>query len=157
MGEMLAPSWEEHATCLASAEEQNMPQVLTTIVEKEAVDLQQPAFVVIGRDTRWWSELPAQGQISVKYCISFQDQGQWEGLREAQCTSHLFKWHMVTVWVWSLSSFKLYIISAGLVVFVIFHLWVSDEWEFMWELHEIAMYKIAVSCMLETFNYCDTL
>lgn len=52
MGEMLAPSWEEHATCLASAEEQDMPKVLTAIVEKEAVDLQQPTFIVIGRDTR---------------------------------------------------------------------------------------------------------
>lgn len=52
LGEMLAPSWEEHATCLASAEEQDMPGVLTAIMEKEAVDPQQAAFVVIGRDTR---------------------------------------------------------------------------------------------------------
>lgn len=52
LGEMLAPSWEEHATCLASAEEQDMLEVLAAIVEKEAVDLQQPAFIVIGRDTR---------------------------------------------------------------------------------------------------------
>lgn len=63
MGEMLAPSWEEHATCLASAEEQDMPQVLTTIVEKEAVDLQQPAFVVIGRDTRPSSEKLSQSVL----------------------------------------------------------------------------------------------
>lgn len=52
LGEMLAPSWEEHATCLASAEEQDMPQVLAAIVEKEAVDLTQSAFIVIARDTR---------------------------------------------------------------------------------------------------------
>nr|XP_048291735.1 phosphoacetylglucosamine mutase [Myodes glareolus] len=63
MGEMLAPSWEEHATCLASAEEQDMPQVLTAIVEKEAVDLQQPAFVVIGRDTRPSSEKLSQSVL----------------------------------------------------------------------------------------------
>ncbi|CAO2634120.1 Phosphoacetylglucosamine mutase [Lemmus lemmus] len=63
MGEMLAPSWEEHATCLASAEEEDMPQVLTAIVEKEAVDLQQPAFVVIGRDTRPSSEKLSQSVL----------------------------------------------------------------------------------------------
>jgi phosphoacetylglucosamine mutase len=52
LGEMLAPSWEEHATCLANAEEQDMQTVLVDISEKEAVDLHQDAFVVIGRDTR---------------------------------------------------------------------------------------------------------
>ena len=52
LGEMLAPSWEEHVTCLASAEEQDVRQVLAAIVEKEAVDLTQTAFVVIARDTR---------------------------------------------------------------------------------------------------------
>lgn len=52
LGEMLAPSWEEHATCLANAEEQDVRRVLLDISEKAAVDLQQAAFVVIGRDTR---------------------------------------------------------------------------------------------------------
>lgn len=52
LGEMLAASWEEHATCLASAEEQDMPEVLAAIMEKEAVDPRQAAFIVIGRDTR---------------------------------------------------------------------------------------------------------
>ncbi|XP_023596151.1 phosphoacetylglucosamine mutase isoform X2 [Trichechus manatus latirostris] len=56
LGEMLAPSWEEHATCLANAEEQDMQRVLIGIIEKEAVNLQQDAFVVIGRDTRPSSE-----------------------------------------------------------------------------------------------------
>ncbi|XP_028612076.1 phosphoacetylglucosamine mutase isoform X3 [Grammomys surdaster] len=63
LGEMLAPSWEEHATCLASAEEQDMPEVLAAIVEKEAVDLQQTAFIVIGRDTRPSSEKLSQSVI----------------------------------------------------------------------------------------------
>lgn len=53
LGEMLAPSWEEHATCLANAEEQDVQRVLLDISEKAAVDLQQDACVVIGRDTRW--------------------------------------------------------------------------------------------------------
>lgn len=52
LGEMLAPSWEEHATWLASAEEQDVLKVLAAIVEKEAVDVQQNAFVVLARDTR---------------------------------------------------------------------------------------------------------
>lgn len=52
LGEMLAPSWEEHATHLASAEEQDLPKVLAAIVKREAVDLQQTAFIVVGRDTR---------------------------------------------------------------------------------------------------------
>jgi phosphoacetylglucosamine mutase len=49
---MFASSYEEHATCLANAEEQDMQTVLVDISEKEAVDLHQDAFVVIGRDTR---------------------------------------------------------------------------------------------------------
>jgi len=52
LGEMLAPSWEEHATCLANAEEHEMPRMLMDISVKAAVNLQQDAFVVIGRDTR---------------------------------------------------------------------------------------------------------
>ncbi|KAM8777967.1 phosphoacetylglucosamine mutase isoform 3-T5 [Rhynchonycteris naso] len=63
LGEMLAPSWEEHATCLANAEEQNMQRVLMNICEKAAVDLQQAAFIVIGRDTRSSSEKLAQSVI----------------------------------------------------------------------------------------------
>ncbi|XP_066215057.1 phosphoacetylglucosamine mutase isoform X3 [Saccopteryx leptura] len=63
LGEMLAPSWEEHATCLANAEEQNMQKVLMNICEKAAVDLQQAAFIVIGRDTRSSSEKLAQSVI----------------------------------------------------------------------------------------------
>ncbi|XP_008056292.1 phosphoacetylglucosamine mutase [Carlito syrichta] len=63
LGEMLAPSWEEHATCLANAEEQEILRVLANILEKEAVDLQQEAFVVIGRDTRPSSEKLSQSVI----------------------------------------------------------------------------------------------
>ncbi|KAG8124081.1 putative Phosphoacetylglucosamine mutase protein [Naja naja] len=51
-GEMLAPTWEEHATFLANAEEPQLLCVLTEICQKEAVDLQNKAFIVIGRDTR---------------------------------------------------------------------------------------------------------
>ncbi|KAM5256266.1 phosphoacetylglucosamine mutase isoform 2-T2 [Ctenodactylus gundi] len=63
LGDMLAPSWEEHATRLANAEEQDMPRVLVDISEKEAVGLQHEAFVVIGRDTRPSSEKLSQSVI----------------------------------------------------------------------------------------------
>lgn len=63
LGEMLAPSWEEHATRLASAEEQDLPKVLAAIVEREAVDLQQTSFIVVGRDTRPSSEKLSQSVI----------------------------------------------------------------------------------------------
>lgn len=63
LGEMLAPSWEEHATRLASAEEQDLPKVLAAIVEREAVDPQQTAFIVVGRDTRPSSEKLSQSVI----------------------------------------------------------------------------------------------
>uniref|UniRef100_A0AAA9SJ04 phosphoacetylglucosamine mutase n=1 Tax=Bos taurus TaxID=9913 RepID=A0AAA9SJ04_BOVIN len=63
LGEMLAASWEEHATCLANAEEQHLPRVLVDISEKAAVDLHQDAFVVIGRDTRPSSERLSQSVI----------------------------------------------------------------------------------------------
>ncbi|XP_027783872.2 phosphoacetylglucosamine mutase isoform X2 [Marmota flaviventris] len=63
LGAMLAPSWEEHATYLANAEEEDMQRVLIDISEKEAVDLQQDAFVVIGRDTRPSSEKFSQSVI----------------------------------------------------------------------------------------------
>ncbi|XP_019784927.2 phosphoacetylglucosamine mutase isoform X2 [Tursiops truncatus] len=63
LGEMLAPSWEEHATCLANAEEQDLPRVLVDIGEKAAVNLHQDAFVVIARDTRPSSEKLSQSVI----------------------------------------------------------------------------------------------
>ncbi|XP_040839620.1 phosphoacetylglucosamine mutase isoform X2 [Ochotona curzoniae] len=63
LGEMLAPAWEEHATCLANAEEEDVLRVLVDISEKEAISLQQEAFVVIGRDTRSSSPRLAQSVI----------------------------------------------------------------------------------------------
>ncbi|EHB00168.1 Phosphoacetylglucosamine mutase [Heterocephalus glaber] len=62
-GAMLAVSWEEHTTCLANAEEQDLQRVLVDISESKAVDLQQDAFVVIGRDTRPSSEKISQSVI----------------------------------------------------------------------------------------------
>ncbi|KAK2498063.1 hypothetical protein MC885_009707 [Smutsia gigantea] len=63
LGEMLAPSWEEHATCLANAEQQDLQRVLVAIAEEAAVDLQREAFVVMGRDTRPSSEKLSQSVI----------------------------------------------------------------------------------------------
>ncbi|XP_051853287.1 phosphoacetylglucosamine mutase [Antechinus flavipes] len=63
LGEMLAPSWEEHATCLANAEEQNVQAVLTEICHREAVNQQEKAMIIIGRDTRPSSEKLSQSVI----------------------------------------------------------------------------------------------
>uniref|UniRef100_A0A5F8H606 Phosphoacetylglucosamine mutase n=1 Tax=Monodelphis domestica TaxID=13616 RepID=A0A5F8H606_MONDO len=63
LGEMLAPSWEEHATHLANAEEQDIQAVLAEISHREAVNLQQKAMIVIGRDTRPSSEKLSQSVI----------------------------------------------------------------------------------------------
>ncbi|NWI99318.1 AGM1 mutase, partial [Crypturellus undulatus] len=51
-GEMLHPLWEEYATQLANAEEQELQKVMTEICQKEAVDLHRDALVFVGRDTR---------------------------------------------------------------------------------------------------------
>ncbi|XP_048351247.1 phosphoacetylglucosamine mutase [Sphaerodactylus townsendi] len=63
LGEMLAPAWEEYATCLANAEEPELQTVLSDICQKEKVDLQHSAFVVIGRDTRSSSKELSQSVI----------------------------------------------------------------------------------------------
>ncbi|NXI59324.1 AGM1 mutase, partial [Chloroceryle aenea] len=56
LGEMLHPSWEEYATQLANAEEQELQKIITEICQKAAVNQQKDASVFIGRDTRPSSE-----------------------------------------------------------------------------------------------------
>uniref|UniRef100_A0A8D0L3V9 Phosphoacetylglucosamine mutase n=1 Tax=Sphenodon punctatus TaxID=8508 RepID=A0A8D0L3V9_SPHPU len=63
LGEMLAPSWEEYATCLTNAEEQEIQTILSDVCQKEAVSLHQDAFIVIGRDTRPSSKKLSQAVI----------------------------------------------------------------------------------------------
>ncbi|XP_055965718.1 phosphoacetylglucosamine mutase [Sorex fumeus] len=63
LGEMLALCWEEYATRLANAEEQEVVRVLLDISERAAVNLQQEAFVVIARDTRPSSKKLSQAVI----------------------------------------------------------------------------------------------
>lgn len=52
LGEMLHPAWEEYATQLANAEEQELQKIITEICQKAAVNQEKDASVVIGRDTR---------------------------------------------------------------------------------------------------------
>lgn len=52
LGEMLHPSWEEYATQLANAEEQELQETITEICRKAAVNQHKDASVFIGRDTR---------------------------------------------------------------------------------------------------------
>ncbi|XP_062345823.1 phosphoacetylglucosamine mutase isoform X1 [Cinclus cinclus] len=63
LGEMLHPSWEEYATQLANAEEQELQKVITEICQKAAVNLHKDASVFIGRDTRPSSEKLSQSVI----------------------------------------------------------------------------------------------
>ncbi|XP_073482974.1 phosphoacetylglucosamine mutase isoform X3 [Aquarana catesbeiana] len=56
MGEMLAQEWEVYATNLANAEAHGLQMVLTNIIKQESINMQQEAFIAIGRDTRPSSE-----------------------------------------------------------------------------------------------------
>uniref|UniRef100_A0A8C0BD30 Phosphoacetylglucosamine mutase n=1 Tax=Buteo japonicus TaxID=224669 RepID=A0A8C0BD30_9AVES len=63
LGEMLHPSWEEYATQLANAEEQELQKIITDICQKAAVNQHKDALVFIGRDTRPSSEKLSQSVI----------------------------------------------------------------------------------------------
>ncbi|XP_053566456.1 phosphoacetylglucosamine mutase [Bombina bombina] len=56
MGEMLAQTWEVYATNLANAEEHELQAVLSDIIHQETINMQQDAFIAIGKDTRPSSE-----------------------------------------------------------------------------------------------------
>ncbi|NXF91740.1 AGM1 mutase, partial [Eubucco bourcierii] len=63
LGEMLHPSWEEYATQLANAEEEELQSVVTEICQKAAVNQHRDASVFIGRDTRPSSEKLSQAVV----------------------------------------------------------------------------------------------
>ncbi|XP_064025338.1 phosphoacetylglucosamine mutase [Pogoniulus pusillus] len=63
LGEMLHPSWEEYATQLANAEEEELQSVITEICQKAAVNQHKDASVFIGRDTRPSSEQLSQAVV----------------------------------------------------------------------------------------------
>ncbi|NXF38469.1 AGM1 mutase, partial [Nyctibius bracteatus] len=63
LGEMLHPSWEEYATRLANAEEQELQKIIAEICQKAAVNQHKDASVFIGRDTRPSSEKLTQSAI----------------------------------------------------------------------------------------------
>ncbi|KAM6323947.1 phosphoacetylglucosamine mutase [Aegotheles albertisi] len=63
LGEMLHPSWEEYATQLANAEEQELQKIIIDICQKAAVNQCKEASVFIGRDTRPSSEKLSQSVI----------------------------------------------------------------------------------------------
>jgi len=52
MGEMLEASWEKHATDLANASNDSLPETLQSIVTLHKIDLERPANIVVARDTR---------------------------------------------------------------------------------------------------------
>ncbi|NXX42255.1 AGM1 mutase, partial [Tricholaema leucomelas] len=63
LGEMLHPSWEEYATQLANAEDEELQSVITEICQKAAVNQHKDASVFIGRDTRPSSEELSQSVV----------------------------------------------------------------------------------------------
>ncbi|XP_029890146.1 phosphoacetylglucosamine mutase isoform X2 [Aquila chrysaetos chrysaetos] len=63
LGEMLHPSWEEYATQLANAEEEELQKIIIDICQKAAVNQHKDALVFIGRDTRPSSEKLSQSVI----------------------------------------------------------------------------------------------
>ncbi|NXY45458.1 AGM1 mutase, partial [Ceuthmochares aereus] len=63
LGEMLHPSWEEYATQLVNAEEQELQKTLNEICQKAAVNQHNDASVFIGRDTRPSSKKLSQSVI----------------------------------------------------------------------------------------------
>ncbi|KFU84489.1 Phosphoacetylglucosamine mutase, partial [Chaetura pelagica] len=63
LGEMLHPSWEEYATRLANAEEQELETIITEICQEAVVKQNKDASVFIGRDTRPSSERLSQSVI----------------------------------------------------------------------------------------------
>lgn len=52
-GEMLAATWEVHATTLVNAPDDSIDTALTEIANKAGIDLGKKAVVIVGRDTRW--------------------------------------------------------------------------------------------------------
>ncbi|KAM9355189.1 phosphoacetylglucosamine mutase isoform 1-T2 [Pholidichthys leucotaenia] len=70
MGEMVTPTWEEHATRLANAEHEEIVTILETIKDKEAINLNQEAVVFVGRDTRNSSPRLSQSVIDGVCCLN---------------------------------------------------------------------------------------
>lgn len=57
MGEMLAQTWEGYATLVANAEEEDLVAALKEVIEKEEINMNQEANVLVGRDTRYVHEV----------------------------------------------------------------------------------------------------
>lgn len=53
MGEMVTPVWEDYATQLANAEQEDLLTALKDIIQKEAINMSQEANVFVGKDTRY--------------------------------------------------------------------------------------------------------
>uniref|UniRef100_A0A673NHZ6 Phosphoacetylglucosamine mutase n=1 Tax=Sinocyclocheilus rhinocerous TaxID=307959 RepID=A0A673NHZ6_9TELE len=52
MGEMVTAVWEGYATQLANAEQDSLLKELKDIIEKEDIDMSEPASIYVGKDTR---------------------------------------------------------------------------------------------------------
>uniref|UniRef100_A0A672GY92 Phosphoacetylglucosamine mutase n=1 Tax=Salarias fasciatus TaxID=181472 RepID=A0A672GY92_SALFA len=63
MGEMLTPAWEDYATQLANAEQDDLARAVKEVIQKEAIDMSREANVFVGKDTR--SSSPALSQAVI--------------------------------------------------------------------------------------------
>lgn len=52
-GEIVTAAWEDYATQLANAEQEDLLNALKDIIEKEAINMSQEANVFVGKDTRY--------------------------------------------------------------------------------------------------------
>ncbi|XP_030637554.1 phosphoacetylglucosamine mutase [Chanos chanos] len=77
MGEMVALTWEEYASQLANAEQEELLHSLNDIVKKETIDMSQEARVIVGRDTRPSSESLSRAVFDGVQCLGshFHDYG----------------------------------------------------------------------------------
>ncbi|XP_028253902.1 phosphoacetylglucosamine mutase [Parambassis ranga] len=69
MGEMVTPAWEDYATQLANAEQEDLLTALKDIIQKEAINMSQEAHVFVGKDTRSSSASLSQAVLDGVSCL----------------------------------------------------------------------------------------
>lgn len=68
-GEMLSPDWEPFAESFANADIADLKPLLESFLPEKQIDLQQPAVIVIGRDTRESSQRLAAAAAAGAGCF----------------------------------------------------------------------------------------
>uniref|UniRef100_A0A669D7W8 Phosphoacetylglucosamine mutase n=1 Tax=Oreochromis niloticus TaxID=8128 RepID=A0A669D7W8_ORENI len=79
MGEMVTQDWEEHATQLANADQEDLLTALKNIIEKEAINMSQEANVFVGKDTRSSSASLSQAVLDGVSALGGHSKGKRSG------------------------------------------------------------------------------